>query len=68
MEAYQFRRIVNLHQGFTLVRNVSDWNAWPVKLIEVARIWTAGCIIKSDLMKDISLRLNQADNLLFNEP
>ena len=37
MEAYQFRRIVNLHQGFNLVRNVSDWNAWPVKLIEVAR-------------------------------
>ena len=67
-EAYQFARIINHHQGFSLIGSVSDRNAWQVNLSEVARIWTAGCIIKSDLMKDISVTLNQADNLLFNEP
>ena len=67
-DAYRFSRIINHHQGFELIKTVSDQNSWKVNLSEIARIWTEGCIIKSNLMKEISITFKNADSLLLNDP
>ena len=66
-EAYQFSRIINHHQGFSIIARVSDQNNWNVDLSEIARIWTEGCIIKSDFMKELVEHLKRDDSILFNE-
>lgn len=66
--AYQFGRIINHHQGFTLIKNMSDMNDWNVNLSEIARIWTEGCIIKSDFMKKIVTTIKENDSILLSEP
>ncbi|MDB4174134.1 hypothetical protein N9811_04975 [Bacteroidia bacterium] len=67
-EAYQFSRIINHHQGFSLIKNVSDKHKWNVRLSNIAQIWTEGCIIKSDLMKEIARTLTNDTPLLFTKP
>ena len=66
-EAYQFARIVNHHQGFRLISEVSKNKEWGVDLSELARIWTQGCIIKSDLMKELVLVLQETNNILSHD-
>lgn len=51
--AYQSCRILNHHIGFSLMREVSDREAWSLNLSEIARIWTQGCIIRSELMENL---------------
>ncbi len=65
-EAYQFSRIINHHQGFALIERVSNQNDWNVNLSEIARIWTEGCIIKSDLMKSLVESLKDGHSILFS--
>ena len=65
-DAYQFARIMNHHQGFSLVQQVSQKNNWQVNLSEIARIWTGGCIIKSDFMKELVDYLKENTNLIAN--
>ncbi|NRB84804.1 MAG: NADP-dependent phosphogluconate dehydrogenase [Winogradskyella sp.] len=50
-KAYRFARIINHYQGFALITNGSQENSWSVDCSEVARIWTNGCIIRSDFME-----------------
>ncbi len=57
-DAYQFARLVNHYQGFYLLRNASEAYNWHLDLSEIARIWTAGCIIKSNLMRSIQKRFS----------
>ena len=64
--AYQFSTIINHHQGFSLIQRVSDQNEWNVELSEIARIWTEGCIIKSDFMKKLVRTLKSGDSILFD--
>ncbi|MEP1032640.1 NADP-dependent phosphogluconate dehydrogenase [Ekhidna sp.] len=66
-EAYQFSRIVNHHQGFSIIKQVSNQNDWNINLSEIARIWTAGCIIKSDFMKELVHYLKANDSILLND-
>jgi 6-phosphogluconate dehydrogenase len=66
-EAYQFSRIINHHQGFSLIARVSDQHHWNVDLSEIARIWTEGCIIKSDFMKQLVDLLKSESAILFND-
>lgn len=63
-EAYQFSRIINHHQGFSVIQRVSDLNKWNINLSAIAKIWTAGCIIKSDFMKDLVQVLKNKDSIL----
>jgi 6-phosphogluconate dehydrogenase len=67
-DAYQFSRIINHHQGFSLIEKVSNDNDWNVDLSEIARIWTEGCIIKSDLMKSLAETFKRNSTILFSEP
>ena len=64
-EAYQFSRIINHHQGFSVIQRYSNQNDWNVDLSEIARIWTEGCIIKSDFMKELVEHLKTDETILF---
>ena len=66
-EAYQFSRIINHHQGFSIIARVSDQHNWNVDLSEIARIWTEGCIIKSDFMKELVEHLKKDSSILLND-
>lgn len=66
MEAYQFARIINHYQGFRLIAEASKKYGWNINLSELARIWTNGCIIKSDLMVELVEVLKEQENILNN--
>lgn len=51
--AYRFARIINHHQGFELIRLASNEYKWNLNLSEIARVWTNGCIIRSDFMEQL---------------
>jgi len=63
-KAYQFSRIINHQQGFSIIAQASQRYQWQVNLSEIARIWTEGCIIKSDLMKELVDDLQADHDLL----
>lgn len=52
-KAYRFARIINHHQGFKLIKEADHHHKWNLNLSELARIWTNGCIIRSDYMVDL---------------
>lgn len=52
-EAYQFARLINHQQGFKLMQMASESYDWYLNFSEIARIWSNGCIIKSQLMNDL---------------
>ena len=64
--AYRFSRIVNHHQGFSMIAEVAKKEDWGIDLTEIARIWTQGCIIKSDLMQELVHYLKEGDQLLMH--
>jgi 6-phosphogluconate dehydrogenase len=51
--AYQLARFVNHQQGFNFIQNASEKYNWDLNLSEIARIWTNGCIIRSELMETL---------------
>ncbi len=62
--------IINHAIGFELLVEASQEYEWNLNLSEIARIWTNGCIIRSELMEKIStlfLKDNQNSLLLFPE-
>lgn len=65
-KAYQFARIINHAQGFELIKKASDTYSWNLDLSEIARIWTNGCIIKSDLMNKLNSVFKMESDLLQN--
>jgi 6-phosphogluconate dehydrogenase len=64
LKAYQFARIINHYQGFKLIKEASKTYNWSLNLSELARIWTNGCIIKSDLMVTLVDVFKTTDNIL----
>lgn len=67
LKAYQFARIMNHYQGFKLIYEASASDQWNLNLSELARIWTNGCILKSDLMTELVTVFKGTDNLLSDE-
>ncbi len=67
LKAYQFARIINHYQGFKLIHEASKNYNWDLNLSELARIWTNGCIIKSDLMVALVTIFKTTNNLLTHE-
>ena len=51
LEAYHFARLINHHQGFELISCAAKEFGWDISLSELSRIWTNGCIIRSELME-----------------
>ena len=64
LKAYQFARIINHYQGFKLIYEASISYNWDLNLSELSRIWTNGCIIKSDLMLELVTVFKSTDNML----
>ena len=64
LKAYHFARIVNHYQGFQLISEAAKTYQWNIALSELARVWTNGCIIKSDLMKNLVPLLKESNDLL----
>jgi 6-phosphogluconate dehydrogenase len=64
LNAYQFARIINHFQGIRLISEAAKAYNWQLNLSEIARIWTNGCIIKSDLMAELIPVLKEDDNIL----
>ncbi|MFC6999536.1 NADP-dependent phosphogluconate dehydrogenase [Rufibacter roseus] len=50
-KGYEAVRVVNHAIGFELMRQASEQYEWGLNLSEIARIWTNGCIIRSQLME-----------------
>ena len=67
LKAYQFARIINHYQGFKLIQEASKTYKWDLNLSELSRIWTNGCIIKSDLMVELITVFKTTNNMLTNE-
>lgn len=67
LKAYHFARIVNHYQGLKLISEASKAYDWSLNLSEIARIWTNGCIIKSNFMGDLISVLKDDDNILKNQ-
>ena len=67
LNAYQFARIINHYQGFNFIYHASKFYNWDLNLSEIARIWTSGCIIKSDLMVELVDVFKKSNSILKNE-
>ena len=67
LKAYQFARIINHYQGFKLIHEASKNYKWDLNLSELSRIWTNGCIIKSDLMIELVAVFRTTSNILTND-
>jgi len=67
LNTYQFARIINHYQGFNLINQASKFYDWDLNLSEITRIWTAGCIIKSDLMIELVEVFKRTDSILKEE-
>lgn len=48
-------KIIAYAQGFDLLRSASQTYGWGLNLAVVARVWRAGCIIRSSMLDDIAL-------------
>jgi 6-phosphogluconate dehydrogenase len=50
-------KILCYAQGFDMLNAASKTFGWGVPLPEVARVWRAGCIIRSDMLNDMAAAL-----------
>ncbi|MEP7240125.1 MAG: NADP-dependent phosphogluconate dehydrogenase, partial [Devosia sp.] len=59
-------KIVSYAQGFAVLQKASDENGWNLPLATIARIWRAGCIIRSRFLDQMSAAYakGEAKNLL----
>lgn len=56
-------RIVSYAQGFEVFRAASAEYGWALDLAAIARVWRAGCIIRSALLDDIAAALEAAPEI-----
>ncbi|WP_455169885.1 NADP-dependent phosphogluconate dehydrogenase [Aegicerativicinus sediminis] len=54
LDAFYFARLINHLQGFHLIQQASTDYGWNLNLKEISRIWTNGCIIRSELMEQLA--------------
>jgi len=59
-------KIVSYAQGFAVMAKASDENGWDLPLATIAKIWRAGCIIRSRFLDQMSAAYakGEAQNLL----
>ncbi len=59
-------KIVCYAQGFTMLDAASKSFGWHIPMPEVAKVWRAGCIIRSDMLNDMATALAEdtARNLI----
>lgn len=52
-KAFLLCRALSYIQGFNLIKKVSDKNNWGISLPELCRVWSNGCIIRSEFLKTL---------------
>ncbi|MEP4094293.1 NADP-dependent phosphogluconate dehydrogenase [Reichenbachiella sp.] len=65
-EAYVAARIINHAVGFDMMKEASEQYHWGLNFSEIARIWTNGCIIRSELMNSAVNYFKDVDRLLLH--
>ncbi|MEN0040817.1 MAG: NADP-dependent phosphogluconate dehydrogenase [Pseudomonadota bacterium] len=57
-------------QGFAMLQVASKEYEWDLPMAEIAKVWRAGCIIRSAMLDDMASALdgNEDTNLLFTDP
>ncbi|WP_207431013.1 decarboxylating NADP(+)-dependent phosphogluconate dehydrogenase [Sabulibacter ruber] len=63
-QAFEGVKLINHAFGFELMRQASLQFQWNLNLSEIARIWTNGCIIRSQLMEELVEMLKTEGPLL----
>ena len=53
-QALYASKLVSYAQGFAVLQKASDMFSWNLDLASIARMWRAGCIIRSAFLNDIS--------------
>lgn len=61
--ALQTAKIVAYAQGYAVMYAASKVFNWSLPLSEIARIWQAGCIIRSNLLCDIASAFERDDDI-----
>jgi 6-phosphogluconate dehydrogenase len=56
-------KVMSYAQGFSLLRTASKEYNWNLDLASIARIWRAGCIIRADLLDDITAAFTRSPDL-----
>ena len=56
-------KVVAYAQGMALIRAASKAHGWNVRLAEVARIWTGGCILRARLLEPIMAAFGREPDL-----
>ncbi|MEM6888509.1 MAG: NADP-dependent phosphogluconate dehydrogenase [Pseudomonadota bacterium] len=66
-EAMIAGKILCYAQGFAMIKRASDAFDWALPVPDIARVWRAGCIIRSDMLDDMAaaLEAHPDDNLIF---
>jgi 6-phosphogluconate dehydrogenase len=60
-------KILCYAQGFDMLSRASREFGWSLPLPDIAKVWRAGCIIRSNMLNDMAASLEKApaDNLVF---
>ncbi len=61
-------KLVSYAQGLDMLTAAAEEYGWELKLDEIAKLWRAGCIIRAELLDDITkayVRGSEPSNLLF---
>lgn len=64
-KAYKVARIINHCIGMEALRKASQEYNWDLNLSEITRIWTNGCIIRSQFMETLGTILTTSSDSLF---
>lgn len=62
--AFQLARIANHHQGFSMIGAASEHYKWSIDKKTLAGIWVNGCIIRSVLMEQLAINMEQNTAIL----
>lgn len=54
-------KLISYAQGFAVLQQASDEFAWDLNLATIARLWRAGCIIRSAFLDDIAIAFETAE-------
>ncbi|WP_108501342.1 NADP-dependent phosphogluconate dehydrogenase [Paracoccus indicus] len=52
-------KIMCYAQGFTMISGASERFGWTLNLPEIAKVWRAGCIIRSSMLNDMAEALGE---------
>ena len=66
-DGYLGARMINHAVGFHSLREARNTNEWQAGISEIARIWTKGCIIQSQLMTELVGMLESDDSVLLHD-